>query len=132
MIGIKRFSAVAIFELRFTSLLVGVAQVRRAIGFRSVFLGIQGSGEIEQRRSDVDVADQRIGLKPSARLIGIANDHGDAQAAFVNGGFAAGKCHAMIGSKDDHRFVVEIGFFKNLNQFRDPGIDSRNRLIVLG
>ncbi len=78
------------------------------------------------------MADEGLVVHAALRFVGIAHDEGDAEAALVDGGLAAGKGHAVIGGEDDEGLFVEAGFLEDLDEAGDASIDAGDALVVLG
>lgn len=100
--------------------------------FGGVFFVVESAREIEQAWGDVGVADEGAVANPAFGVVGISDDEGYAQSGLADSGFGAWEGHAVVGSDHDQRFVVEVVFFKDLDETTEAGVESGDALVILG
>lgn len=100
--------------------------------FWGVFGVIETVSEVEERGGDVGMADEGVVGDAALWLVGVADDEGDAEAGFVDGGFGSREGDAVVGGEDDEGFVVEVGLFEHVDEVGEAGIDAGDALVVLG
>ena len=100
-------------------------------GHRRLSLGVVSAGEVEERRSDIYKGQHRVVRVAAFFLIRVAHNERHAQAAFVHGGFAAGKGHAVIAGKENQGVLPLAVFLEDLHQPTEALIHARSALVIL-
>jgi hypothetical protein len=94
-------------------------------------LGVVSAGEVEEGWGDIGVGDECVVREAAFGGVGCADDEGDVEAGFVDGGFGAGECHAVIGGEEDDGVFVLAGFFECGDECAEGFVGAGDGLVVL-